>query len=496
MTRLRYALKNYVQSHPWAQRVYANWCGASARRHLSKGRHYLALKSACDALRRVPISIPRAEFAELLRKILAASSCGDTSHSADSRISRDSGYSGKTGDSLWRQFRQSRDAATAMDPLRREPVSNLTRLRKSKPNDSPRRQGHLVVLKAHDERTGERGVILLKYNVAFGQFAALFDLPRVSKNYRIVLEPSYAGPHETMFLWQGMGTEVFIQTPYAADFELFSQLGPGLVPLRMGAGDWVDTALFQPGIQQDADYDLVMVASWSPIKRHVLLFDALKKLRPRTPKVALIGYPLDWKRKDIEALAQRHGVLDQCTFFEAIPPEQVAPIVSSSRVSLFLSRQEGASKAVYESWACGTPVIINDANIGFNRADLCDRTGIAVSEAELARGIADMLDHRQSFAPRDWLLENSGAQRSTEKLNDVIRRSAVAAGEPWTRNLVIKTNRPNLMYLHDSDRLEMQAEFEQLSAYLLEYREHRDQLTADEAAPHEVLAADQGGMRG
>src|SRR5256885_3842262 len=65
-------------------------------------------------------------------------------------------------------------------------------------------------------------------------------------------------------------------------------------PLPLLASSWVDPDDFVPHLGQPKEYDLVMLAHFDPVKRHWLLFEALRKL-PRSVRVLLMGLPLDRK---------------------------------------------------------------------------------------------------------------------------------------------------------------------------------------------------------
>jgi hypothetical protein len=43
---------------------------------------------------------------------------------------------------------------------------------------------------------------------------------------------------------------------------------------------------------------------------------------------------------------------------------------------------------------------------------------------------------------------------------------ALAAGEPWTTDIVPKKNGPNLLYVNEADRLALEPEYKKLEAYL------------------------------
>ena len=157
--------------------------------------------------------------------------------------------------------------------------------------DTDAREGDLIVLKPHRPH-GERGAVLVRYNEAFERFAALYNVERLAADYRIVLEPStwgYEDPAIVMFV--GLGTDVVVQAQYAPDFEFVQGIGRNVTAVRLGAADWVDPDLFTPSDASERVFDVIMVASWMSLKRHVLLFRALSRIKPHVRRVALVGYP-------------------------------------------------------------------------------------------------------------------------------------------------------------------------------------------------------------
>ena len=188
-----------------------------------------------------------------------------------------------------------------------------------------------------------------------------------------------------------------------------------------GSGDWMDSDVFRP-TEEAPLYDIVMVASWSRIKRHATVFKGLADLQKKgqCPTIALVGYPAELTRSDIEKCAQRHGILQQCRIFEGIPHEEVAHIVSHSSVAIHFSKAEGTNRASYKAWLCDTPLIVYRHNIGFRMEYINARTGMLADDHELAAAIDHVLRNRSHFSPRAWLLERSGYRNATRKLNEML----------------------------------------------------------------------------
>jgi glycosyltransferase involved in cell wall biosynthesis len=349
------------------------------------------------------------------------------------------------------------------------PVEHRVRLRH--PNDDdPERQGDLIVLKPYDPQSGERGVLMLMYSEAVLTMAAVYDLGAMASKYMFVLEPSSWGYQDARFLlYLGSDLDVLIQSPRYADFEFIQSLLTNLVAVRVGAGEWVDPAIFQARHQDNpAVYDVVMVAAWDPLKRHEVFFRAAAQLKRERPlRFALVGYDMGWTREPIEALLRQYDLRAEATIYENIPHAEVARIVADSSVSLLLSQREGASRAIYESMFCNTPIIVYRHQCGVNLDHVNRQTGLLADDHELADAIRTALDNADKFDPRGWALANAGYHNATNKINQALAEMAANRGYPWTRDIVAKKNAPNLRYAEAGSYQEFEREYDRLHEYLL-----------------------------
>lgn len=332
------------------------------------------------------------------------------------------------------------------------------RLRYPRDDESPLRQGDLLILKpclGHREK----GVILVQYNDSFRKLIAIYDVGRLAARYRLVLEPSTWGYRDAAILsFADCGTDVIVEAQHESDFAFIDATGTGLIPIRIGAGDWIDHHRFQPLPVEKKVFDVVMVASWQRIKRHDLLFRAVGRCGDAVRSVALIGYPAGGRTKDeVADEAERYGVRDRIHLFERIPREEVGRVISQSRIGVMLTIREGANKGIYECFFSGVPVVISARNIGINRDHINDMTGVVADDDELAQALVDILKIPGRFRPREWALQETGYENSTRRLNERLRQCALAHGESWTRDIFPKKNDTNAVYVRESDRIEADA---------------------------------------
>ena len=374
----------------------------------------------------------------------------------------------RNGPNILRQcFIESNESYRYREEFQQYGAEYQVRLKYPRPNVDPCRQGDVIVLKPHMS-SKERGVLLIQYNDSFKKFFAIFDTARLAKSYRLVLEPStwgYCDPLILLFL--GMETDVIVQAQHHLDFEYIRSIESNLVPLRLGAGDWIDPDRFFVGPANAKVYDIVMVASWQRIKRHELLFRNAKKCPDIVKRIALIGYPSEGRDKeDVMREAKKHGVLTKIDFYESIPRQQVSEIIRQSKIGVMLTVREGSNKGIYECFFSDVPVIISERNIGVNRAHVNPHTGITVEDCLLADGIRHLVMNSESYEPRQWALEHTGYRNASYALNECLKGLAGKNGEEWTQDIYVKKNDTNAQYVFENERSEADKAIDDLRDYL------------------------------
>lgn len=370
---------------------------------------------------------------------------------------------------LLKAFAQSRQAGAIRRRFASYGAAHQVRLRLPRHDTDPERQGDLIILKRREPVTGERGVLLVKYNTAIVACAAVFDLASLVQEYVLVLEPSNWGYQDAQFLlYLGCDAAVIVECARTSDFDYIKRLNSNLMPVRIGDGEWVDPAIFSPRRAGKAIFDVVMVAAWDPLKRHEVLFRAVAQLKRegRRLRVALIGYPLSWSRARVEKLAQSHGIADQCAFYERIAHSEVAQLVADSQVAVLLSREEGSNRSVYECLLAGTPVVVYRHHRGIDLDHITPEAGLLCDDDELPAAIRYVLDHRDAFDPRPYALRRFGYENAARRLNEAIREVEQRHGRPWTCDIVPKKSAPNLRYAEPGKWREFEDEYRHLALFL------------------------------
>ena len=464
-TLLRYvsfntsSLKEILRTSHAFQRVFSTASIAMAALQVRQGKNIPALETLFRAWRASRASGFPEKGHELLWRILERT-CLESGRLAP--ISRNR---------ILSEFQASSQANDIRKRFAAFPQEDRSRLRFPRKPDDPERQGNLIVLKSYDAHTGERGVLLLKYGESFLWFSALFDLEEVAKRYALVLEPCWAGYQDWRFLtYLGSDLNAVVLSPHPIDFDFIESLRSNLTPIRLGAGDWVDPDTFKPQGEVRNRFDVVMVSSWNPLKRHKDLLKAVAKLKQEGYEglqVALVGSPTVWSRDEIENMIDSYGLQHNCTIFEDIPHHSVGEVVASSRVFVLASRQEGANKALYEALFCDTPVIAYSGHRSVNPDHVGPNVGVRFTAGRLHEGIKTVLSNEDQFSPRDWAIRNTGWPVATEKLARLLQRSELERTHPWIRPIAPKKNAPNLQYAERGAYRHFEEEYRALAALMV-----------------------------
>ena len=431
--QLRHQARNSIKRLPFLQHVYASAELALGELALKRQQFFRAADHFCKASRRVAIDAHTRERARSQFK----------------QFFQPNGIRGTLGDFLQTPFAASLRARFLARPFPENIVFG----------------GNLIPLKAYDPGTGERGVLLLAYNYIFQAFHALFRTEELRKFYRIVLEPSYTyieDPGYTLF--RGWDLVVEDRIPFVRSGVRW--LGGIFETVNLNAGDWVDPDTFYPLPNQSKVYDLIYVASYARYKRHEVLFRTLAKIH-RPLRVALVGFPFERGRKDIEAEMRKYGVTDRCEIFERISFEELNRLFNSSRINLMISSHlESANRALYEAMYANVPSIANRDCEGIDLSYVNEHTGVQAPDDALAEAILDMLDRPNRFSPRAWAVKHTNYLKSTQILNAKLKELGEAEGELWTTDIVAKVNRPDPVYKNKEDAARLQPVLHHLAQFL------------------------------
>src|SRR5215831_583761 len=316
-----------------------------------------------------------------------------------------------------------------------------------------------IVLKNPDiQKTHiEKGVLLIKFTETFSFFHKYINCEQLLKYFYIVLEPSWAGycDPNILFWTRYKAHSITVQATEIKDFWFLQALDSNLIPVPFGASDWVDFKVFHPlpGIKKE--YDAIYVTNYNPIKRHHVLFKAIKQMHDENYKVALVFGRNGEAKLEIEHLIEHYNVRRNLIIYEALPQPQLNEILNMSKVNLLLSIKEGSNKSIFEAFFANVPGIDLRNNMGVNKDYINQMTGRLIEETELMHVLVHFKTHWAEYNPREWALDNISPLVTTRKLSRCLQKIAEDKGELWSREIVPKVNAPEVTYFYPEDERSM-----------------------------------------
>jgi glycosyltransferase involved in cell wall biosynthesis len=321
----------------------------------------------------------------------------------------------------------------------------LRSISSTEPHRQPRNLLGTRVMVVKSPAAGERGVVVMDYTYTFPIVARHFDLSKLCERYYIVLEPSWIGfCTPEILVYSRLPEPVFFETNEPVDIQFLSRVSKNFVHVEAQGNCWVDHRVFRPAEGVAKDIDMSMVSAWADYKRHAGVFAALGKLRRqgRQLRTLLIGYAGDGSlnRDDVIRQARYYGVADQIEIQENLAIEDVTTQLSRSKVHVLWSRREGFNRAIIEAMLTGVPGILRAGhNYGQHYPYINPQTGRFADESTLPDVLLHMTDHHHEYDPRGWVMANMTPQIATSRMNETIKRVALARGEAWSTDIVVRT---------------------------------------------------------
>jgi glycosyltransferase involved in cell wall biosynthesis len=295
-----------------------------------------------------------------------------------------------------------------------------------------------VILKPY-VNPAEKGVILIAFEYQWARLLSLKNLDEFARHYTLVLVPSASppyGPVLSLFPGRYPGT-IFSLLSNESDREVIKAQSDEVHFIPLYASSWVDPERFHPDPTVPRDIDIIMVANFAPVKRHFALFRAMAEV-PRHLRIVLVGQPdRSYTVADLRNLAAAYDVVDRVEIMDAVTHIQIAALLRRSKVSIVLSRREGACMVVTESLFSDTPMgILEDAVMG-SRTFINSETGRFLRHDHLGSQLADFVANAEQYRPREWALRNQiSCYGSTVILNRALKEHALSSGDEWTTDIV------------------------------------------------------------
>lgn len=300
---------------------------------------------------------------------------------------------------------------------------------------------------------GEKGVLYSAFEYNWMRLIAHHDARAFLAEYTLVGASSYSPTHYAALAnFAGLSDDpVFIGVSNHADLEAYRVLSPVIEPVPVLACDLNDPAQYAPKPHAERRIDILMVATWLRVKRHWLLWEALRDM-PRGLRVVLVGRNLPGRTwHDLLREARAFGVRQELEFELNVPPERVAELQCDARISAIFSDREGSCVAVTESMFADSPVaMMDDAHVGA-KAYINAHTGVLLSRRRIGEQLSRFLEASHQFTARDWALAHISCHVSARRLNDILRDDALRRGRPWTTDIAPFCRRYVAQYVDDAD---------------------------------------------
>jgi glycosyltransferase involved in cell wall biosynthesis len=178
-----------------------------------------------------------------------------------------------------------------------------------------------------------------------------------------------------------------------------------------------------------------MVAIFANVKRHWLLFKAIKNLS-NDLKTVCVGIP--YKGRSVETLqkeAEEYGVGDRLTFIVRPTQKELRILLQRAKVFCALTHEEGSFIAVAESLMSGTPVIaFKNAYFGTKGLINSSNGRLVRSVKGLRRAISDLgkIDNDQI---RINSRKNFSSSVNCRKLNGILKQNANFEKNQWCKDI-------------------------------------------------------------
>lgn len=346
--------------------------------------------------------------------------------------------------------------ATPSEPCAGASWKSLSRLRGRYQKALARgsRINRSVLLKAPSDN-GERGVILSTFEYNWiRMLSGVPDWSQLEKDYDVIFSNSWSPPDYGLMvdLLLHLKGPVFVQTNNRSDIDSLSRFNPRIRAVPTMPSDWVNPDYYQPKPLDQRAYDIVMVANWAPFKRHWEFFAALRDL-PDTWRILLIGQPEGGQTLvDVQRLARDYGVRQEIVWKERLIIDEVSALQAEGRISVVLSRREGACVAVAESLLADSPVgLRQDAHIGA-RAYITEETGSLLRPGKIAQDLMTLWEKAPSLSPRKWAIANASSLAGHASLQSFLHSASADRGLPWTKGLAPHCWRPYPVLLNKADQ--------------------------------------------
>jgi glycosyltransferase involved in cell wall biosynthesis len=313
----------------------------------------------------------------------------------------------------------------------------------------------------------EPGVVYIGFEVEWMRLLRHAPLREFAEQYTLIVAPSSSPYNLINFVFPAAyPAPLYSLVNHDEDIDILHRVSAKYRVVPMYTSHWVNPAIYQPRPRSERDIDLLMVAAWGKVKRHHLLFRALRKM-PESLKIVLIGQDQEGRTQEtMRREAGWYGVADRFEMWSNASHGQVREAFCRAKISILLSLREGSAVVVPESLFADTPVgLLHNTDNG-SRGFINQQTGRLLHEKDLAGQLTDFLACADQFTPRAWAEANISCFKSSDRLNAILKRDALAEGREWARDVFPLCWQPDPRLVNADDwralrdeRVEIQARY-------------------------------------
>ncbi|MCG8604307.1 glycosyltransferase family 4 protein [bacterium] len=179
-------------------------------------------------------------------------------------------------------------------------------------------------------------------------------------------------------------------------------------------------------------YDLCYVATMRKGKNHELLFEAMSKLTDRRLSCVCVGGDQKANHEPRNRLIPlKKKVLElglDVSFTGSVSLQEVNRYINMSKVGVMPSTVDAAPRAILEYMAADIPVLVSAGMLAGTRY-VGPGSGLVKEPEEFHLGLAELLDNREKYSPRSYLLENYESARVISKFVELLKQTGIQLGE-------------------------------------------------------------------
>ncbi len=212
----------------------------------------------------------------------------------------------------------------------------------------------------------------------------------------------------------------------------------GAAAVGIAHGDFMEDIEWRDCGNEQKTYDIVFNSTFDdmPRKRHELMLRLLQHPLLEGNTALFLGRGEDENVLAFKGRVDAMRLHSRVDVRANVKRSDIPSLLSCCGMGVHLSLYENACRSIYEFFRSNLPCVASASMGGMNLDLFNHQTGAAVKDDELPETICSVLKRREQFAPRRWFLNHSGSRRSTESLNEILRKLSVEWGYEWSHDIV------------------------------------------------------------